>query len=91
MHGGINAPPMRLMGIPVSDLDCAVLIDLLRQVGRVEDLELAARIDRALDANVYLLGLSPAERDRLLSVLVDPPESLPPLPGRARQGPPRPG
>ena len=70
---------MRLMGIPVSDLDCEVLIDLLRQVGRVEDLELAARIDRALDANVYLLGLSPAERDRLLGVLVDPPESLVPF------------
>ncbi len=67
---------MRLMGIPVSDLDCEALIDLLLQVGRVEDLELAARIDRALDANVYLLGLSPAERDRLLTVLVDPPGSL---------------
>lgn len=67
---------MRLMGIPVSDLDCEALIDLLLQVGRVEDLELAARIDRALDANVYLLGLSPAERERLLTVLVDPPGSL---------------
>ena len=67
---------MRLMGIPVSDFDCEALIDLLLQVGRVEDLELAARIDRALDANVYLLGLSPAERDRLLTVLVDPPGSL---------------
>ena len=67
---------MRLMGIPVSDLDCEALIDLLLQVGRVEELELAARIDRALDANVYLLGLSPAERDRLLTVLVDPPGSL---------------
>ena len=47
---------MRLMGIPVSDLDCEALIDLLLQVGRVAELELAARIDRALDANVYLLA-----------------------------------
>jgi hypothetical protein len=60
----------------VSDLDCEVLIDLLQQVGRADDLELAARITQALDADAHLLGLSPAERDQLLSVLVDPPDSL---------------
>jgi hypothetical protein len=49
-----------------------LLIDLLLQVGRVEDLELATRIDQALDTDVYLLGLSLGERDRLLGVLVDP-------------------
>ena len=67
---------MRLMGIPVSDLDCEVLIDSLLQVGRVEDLVLAARIDQALETDAYLLGLSPAERDQLLGVLYNPPETL---------------
>jgi hypothetical protein len=70
---------MRLMGFPVSDLDCEVLIDSLLQVGRVEDLVLAARIDQALEIDAYMLGLSPAERDQLLGVLDNPPESLLPF------------
>ncbi len=67
---------MRLAGIDVSELDCLALIDLLQRVGRDADLALAQRIERGLDRAVRTLPLSPAERDQLLSVLDQPPDSL---------------
>ena len=67
---------MRLVGVDVSEPDCRTLIDLLFRVGRAADLELAQRRNLGLEEEIRVMGLSPAERDALLGVLDDPPDSL---------------
>jgi hypothetical protein len=67
---------MRLVGIEVSDADCHTLVDLLLRVGRADDLNLAARIDRNLEREARIMALSPDECTRLLGVLDDPPEGF---------------
>jgi hypothetical protein len=67
---------MRLAGIEVSDPDCRALADLLLRVGRADDLNLAARIERNLEREARIMALSPEECTRLLGVLDDPPEGL---------------
>jgi hypothetical protein len=65
-----------LAGLEISDEDCFTLIDLLSRVGRADDVLVAERIDRAVERDLPTLALSAAERDTLLGVLDDPPESL---------------
>jgi hypothetical protein len=72
---------MRLVGVHVSEPDCRTLIDILLRVGRAGDLHLAARIDRNLEREARIMALSPAERERLLGVLDDPPDELAELRG----------
>lgn len=67
---------MRLAGIPISDDDLRTIVDLLLRLGRADDLDLAARLERGLTEGTKLLALTHAERDTLLSVLDDPPDSL---------------
>ena len=64
---------MRFAGIPLGDDDCKTLVDFLHRVGRVDDLELARRIEGNLERRTKRFGLSPAERKLLLGVLDDPP------------------
>ena len=67
---------MRLAGLEISDQDCFTLIDLLSRVGRADDVLVAERIDCALNVEAANLPLSAVERDTLLGVLDDPPETL---------------
>ena len=61
---------MYLAGIPVRG---PFVVEL---IGRVEDDDLATRLDDALRRGVEALDLDPGERETILAVLDDPPEGL---------------
>lgn len=73
---------MRVADVEVSGNDGRTLVDLLLRIGRDADLALAHRIERGFSRQNPILELSPAERDHLLGVLIDPPPGLVELRGR---------
>lgn len=67
---------MKLLGARVQDSDCEVLVDLLHQVGRADDLAAAAAIEHGLEMRAELISLPTEECNAILSVLEHPPAGL---------------
>ena len=67
---------MRLAGIPISVEDVGWIIQHLYRDARADAMQLAIRLDAALDRDTAVLALDHAERHCILSVLDDPPDSL---------------
>jgi hypothetical protein len=72
---------MRLLGLPISDVDMRGLVASLVADDEPAATELAGRIARALELRTTVLALSPVERDLILLQLEEPPEGLAELRG----------
>jgi hypothetical protein len=71
---------MRIYGIPVTDINCRLLIAELLAAETPEALNLAERLSNALARNEAVAPLVPGERDILLrNIRKKPPNSLVPL------------
>jgi hypothetical protein len=66
---------------PMTLDDCRTVVDLLERAGRAADVLLAEKIKWVLDHQSNVLELTSPERESLLAVLDDPPESLVELSG----------
>ena len=65
----------------VTPEDAAKIVELLRARGKADDITAAAAIEHGLEPDLYTVLLTPAERVAVLTVLVDPPDSLTALRG----------
>ena len=74
-----------MAGIELTIHDLRTLIDLLRRVGRADDVELAGRLEHAIESETRMIGLSADDREVVLSVLDDPPDRLAELRGRLQR------
>jgi hypothetical protein len=63
-------------GVPVSEADARNLVTTLVGDGTSPPLDLANRITTCLEMNVTVMALDAQERNTLLAVLEDPPDSL---------------
>jgi hypothetical protein len=71
-----------MAGVPVSEDDARNLVTTLVSDGTPQALSLADRLTTCLEMSVRMMALDPQERDTLLAVLEDPPESLAELRGK---------
>ena len=55
---------------------CLMLVDRLQRNGRAIDVILADKIRSVVDRDATMLELEPDEREAILAVLQDPPDSL---------------
>lgn len=69
---------MHLAGIPISDESIVELVRFLRESGYID---VADRLDTALELETKILGLTIPEREAILRVLDDPPDGLAELRG----------
>lgn len=69
---------MHLAGIPISDESIVELVRFLRESGYID---VADRLDTALELETKILGLTIPEREAILRALDDPPDGLAELRG----------
>ena len=63
-------------GVSIADSDGRWIVARLREVGRADDATAAASIEHGLDTGNAIDWLSPGEKDAVMMVLADAPDSL---------------
>jgi hypothetical protein len=67
---------LRLYGCPVAPEDARLLVATLIADGAPDAMSAAEMIAKGVDRELYAVAVTPEERDAMLSVLENPPESL---------------
>ena len=71
----------RLLVIPITDDDARWLVTRLFRDAHASAVSAALMITRGVELDLYAVALTPAERNAILGVLDDPPDSLAELRG----------